>query len=173
MTCDELTSTMDLLPTFSKLAGGTPPADRVIDGHDISGLMRGDPNASVPDNVFFYYQHTQLQAVRSGRWKLALPRSAATSVVPSGWAGMIAPEDRIAITQPLLFDLQAEIGEVVDVAAAHPEVVAELLKKVEWARGDIGDFNRIGKNARFLDPQPKRPDIGRKPSEARQARSKK
>ena len=102
-----------------------------------------------------------------------MPRSAATSVVPPTWAKMIAPEDRIAITQPLLFDLQADIGEATEVAAAHLEVVAELLKKVEWARGDIGDFNRIGKNARFFDPQPTRPDIGRKPNEVRKDRNKK
>ncbi len=53
------------------------------------------------------------------------------------------------------------------------KVVAELLKKAEWAREDIGDFNRIGKNARFFDPQPKRPDIGQKPGETKKARSKK
>lgn len=156
---DELTSTMDLLPTLSKLAGGRAPADRVIDGHDISGPMRGEQNLRIPGNVFFYYQHTQLQAVRSGRWKLVLPRSTATSVVPPTWAKMIAPEDRIEIRQPMLFDLQADIGEGTDVAAAHPEVVAELAKKIEWARNDIGDADRIGRNARFFDPQPKRPDI--------------
>lgn len=158
--CDELTSTMDLLPTFAKLSGGKLPADRVIDGHDISGPMHGDKNASIPDAVFLFYQHTQLQAVRCGRWKLVLPRSAATSVVPPTWATMIAPEDRIEIKQPTLFDLQADIGEKKDVAAAHREVIAELMKKIEWAREEIGDYDRIGKNARFFDPQPKRPDIG-------------
>ena len=67
---------------------------------------------------------------------------------------MIAPEDRIEITQPMLFDLDTDIGEKEDVSASHPEVMAELLKKIEWAREDIGDFNRTGKNARFFDPVP-------------------
>ncbi len=35
----------------------------------------------------------------------------------------------------------------------------KLLNLAEWARNDIGDYNRIGKNARFFDPQPQRPDI--------------
>ena len=32
----------------------------------------------------------------------------------------------------------------------------------EEVREDIGDYDRIGKGARFFDPQPKRPDIKRK-----------
>jgi arylsulfatase A-like enzyme len=151
--CDELTSTMDLLPTFSKLSGGELPADRVIDGHDIGSLMSGERDASIPDNAFFFYQHTLLQAVRSGRWKLVIPRPAARITMPD-WSKMIAPEDRIEIKQPMLFDLDADIGEKQDVSSAHPEVIAELMKKIEWAREDIGDFNRAGKHARFFDPVP-------------------
>ncbi len=123
--------------------------------------MQGDKIRTDAGQVFFYYQHTQLQAVRLGRWKLVLPRSTATSVVPETWDRMIAPEDRVEIKTPMLFDLQTDIGEQTDVAAAHPEVVEELMKQIEWARGDIGDYDRIGKNARFFDPQPKRPDIGK------------
>ena len=51
------------------------------------------------------------------------------------------------------------IGETTDVAYRHPDVVARLTSLAEWAREDIGDYNRIGKNARFFDPDPKRPDI--------------
>ena len=150
--CDAVTSNMDLLPTLAKLSGGQAPKDRVIDGHDVSGLMHGEKTATMPDNVFFFYQHTQLQAVRSARWKLVLPRSTETSTVPKGWDKMIAPEDRIDIKQPMLFDLDADIGEKKDVSASHPVVMAELMKKIEWAREDIGDFNRAGKHARFFDP---------------------
>ena len=39
---------------------------------------------------------------------------------------------------------------------------AELLKLAEWARSDIGDYDRIGTGARFYDDEPKRPDIGKK-----------
>ena len=38
-------------------------------------------------------------------------------------------------------------------------MVEHLLELADGARTDIGDYNRIGRNARFYDPQPKRPDI--------------
>jgi len=63
------------------------------------------------------------------------------------------------IHDPLLFDLEADLSETTNLAEKHPNVVAEMLRLAEWAREDIGDEDRIGKNARFYDPQPKRPDI--------------
>ena len=50
------------------------------------------------------------------------------------------------------------MGETTDVAAQHPEIVAELLRLAEQARDDIGDYDRIGAGARFYDPEPRRPD---------------
>ena len=52
---------MDLLPTFARLAGGQPPQDRIIDGHDI---LIGEPGATTPYETFYYYAQDQLQAVR-------------------------------------------------------------------------------------------------------------
>ena len=68
-------------------------------------------------------------------------------------------KDVIAIPKPMLFNLDSDIGERKDVAADHPDVVERLLKLIEAARDDIGDYDRIGKNARFFDPEPRRPDI--------------
>jgi len=155
--CDEIASTMDLLPTLAKLAGGRVPGDRVIDGNDISPLMHGQEDATSPTSAYYYYQHTHLQAVRSGKWKLHLPRPANPPWTPN-WAGHIAPADVIDIPAPLLYDLETDIGERNDVSDRHPDIVARLLDLAERAREDIGDYNRIGKNARFFDPQPRRPD---------------
>ena len=60
---------MDLLPTFAYLAGGAPPADRVIDGKDIRPLLRGEAGAKSPHEAFYYYHRDRLEAVRSGPWK--------------------------------------------------------------------------------------------------------
>lgn len=49
-------------------------------------------------------------------------------------------------------------GETTDVAEAHPDVVSKLMESAERARNDIGDYNCTGENARFFDPQPRRPD---------------
>ena len=97
--------------------------------------------------------------MRSGKWKLHLPRPANPPWGPN-WAPHISPDDVIEIKAPMLFDLEAEIGECTDVAAAHPDVVKRLLALAEKARADIGDYDRIGKNARFFDDRARRPDIG-------------
>jgi arylsulfatase A len=67
-TNDELMTTMDLLPTFAKLAGAEIPTDRVIDGKDIWPVLAGD--AKTPHEAFYYHRRDDLAAVRSGDWKL-------------------------------------------------------------------------------------------------------
>ncbi|MCK5001201.1 MAG: sulfatase, partial [Anaerohalosphaera sp.] len=102
--CDEITSTMDILPTLASLAGTDIPADRVIDGHNITSLIHGRKGAKSPTRAFFYYANTHLQAVRSGKWKLHLPRQAQPPWCPQ-WAVHIDPKDAIEIKRPMLFDL--------------------------------------------------------------------
>ncbi len=153
-TCNELASTLDLLPTVARLAGARTPADRIIDGRDITPLLPGEAGATSPAEAFYYYGHTQLSAVRSGRWKLHLPRP-----VDERWAVFLTPAESAAVAEPLLFDLAADIGERTNVAAQNPQVVDRLLALAEKARADIGDFDRVGAGARFFDPEPRRPDI--------------
>jgi len=152
--CGEIASTMDMLPTLAALAGAEVPNDRVIDGHDIRDLIRGIEGAKSPTKAFYYYQRTHLQAVRAGKWKLHVPRPADRK-----WAVYSKAEDAIAIETPLLYDLEADIGETTNVANKHPEIVRKLMGLIEQGRKDIGDYNRIGEGARFFDAAPKRPDI--------------
>lgn len=152
--CHELASTLDMLPTLAALAGGSLPDDRVIDGRDIRSLLHSDDGAISPTEAFYYYVRTRLHAVRAGKWKLHLPRPADAT-----WGKYSKKEDDIAIEQPMLFDLSADAGETNNLAAKHPEVVAELMKLADFTRRDIGDFDRIGQNARFFDPEPRRADI--------------
>lgn len=67
--------TIDLLPTIAKLAGQELPARR-IDGLDMWPSLRGDARATTPHEAFFFYDNTnELQAVRSGKWKLIQPHT--------------------------------------------------------------------------------------------------
>jgi arylsulfatase A len=147
--CAELASTMDLLPTFARLAGGQPPQDRIIDGHDIRPLIFGEPGATTPYEAFYYYAQDQLQAVRSGPWKLFLPLEN-FSRHPHFRKGQ-EPE-------PLLFHLLDDIGSTKNLAAEHPEQVRRLTALAEVARADLGDRGRPGANQRpagkVQDPQP-------------------
>ena len=147
-TCDELSLTMDLLPTFARLAGTKPPSDRIIDGRDIWPLMAGKKAAKSSHEAFYYYQIDQLQAVRSGKWKLHLP----LKMKKRNW-GKGVPN-----TPLQLYDLKADIGETTDIAAEHSDVVKRLLTLAERAREDLGDVNRKGRGQRpagwVENPQP-------------------
>ena len=137
--CQELATTMDLLPTFARLAGGEPPGDRIIDGRDIRPLILGEPGAKSPYKVFYYYSRDQLQAVRSGPWKLFLPLENVTRH-PHFRKGRKA--------QPLLFNVVDDIASTKNLAAEHPEQVRRLMALAEIARADLGDRGRPGANQR-------------------------
>ena len=132
-----LTSTMDLLPTFATISGGKAPADRIIDGRDIWPILNGT-SKDHPRDAFFYYQMDQLQAVRSGDWKLFV----AMDQKKRNWG---RPEGKKALA---LFNLAADIHEDHNVAAEHPEIVKRLLAHAEAAREDLGDVGRPGKGQR-------------------------
>ena len=161
--CDEIVCTMDLLPTFAALAGAKAPGDRIIDGKDQTALLTGRAGATGRE-TFLFFCFTHLQAVRRGKWKLVLPRPARPPW--TGWSARMV--DAVEATQ--LYDLEADVAEKHDVAEKNPDVVADLMKLVEQARADLGDYDRIGAGARFFDePAPKAGDPrgrlgqGRKP----------
>ncbi len=148
-TCSELCSTIDLLPTFSRLANTVPPIDRIIDGKDILPLLRGEPNVKSPHNAFYYYFTSQLQAVRSGNWKLWLPRE------------FKKKNSEHQVTIPLkLYNLSKDIAEQHDVSAQHPDIVKRLTALAETASRDLGNGLLEGQNQRpsglTVSPKPLR-----------------
>lgn len=136
--CDQLATMMDLLPTFAKLAGAEVPAGRRIDGRDVRPLLFKPREATSPYDAFYYYQGEQLQAVRSGRWKLHL---ALEGSAPRGRG-----ERERGV--PLLYDVTTDLGEERNLASKHPDVVAQLKGFAERAREDLGDKGQPGKNQR-------------------------
>jgi arylsulfatase A-like enzyme len=137
--CDELASTMDLLPTFAKLAGGRVPVDRKIDGKNIAPLLFGIPNAKTPHEKYYYYHQDQLQAVRSGPWKLFLP------IKPTGGH----PHFKRGENETLLFNLLDDVSCKSNVASQHPDIVKRLMQFAEVARKDLGDKGKRGQGQRL------------------------
>jgi arylsulfatase A-like enzyme len=121
---------MDLLPTFAGLAGAEVPDDRAVDGCDVRPLLLGKAGAKSPRECFFYYLRGRLEAVRRGRWKLHCARGGSELCE--------------------LYDLESDVRESVNLADRHPEVVAELAKRIEECRRDIGDrqTGAAGENCR-------------------------
>jgi arylsulfatase A-like enzyme len=124
---DAVAATIDLLPTFVSLAGGTVPATPVIDGRDITPILFGQSKESARE-AHYYFAGYDLQAVRQGRWKLAL----APQPLDGRKDGKKTPAG------PRLYDLDAEIGEQTDVAARHPEIVAKLKALADRMEAEIG-----------------------------------
>ena len=108
-----ITAHMDWLPTFAAMCSAAAPADRKIDGKDISPILFGADGALGHD-VFFYYGGLRLEAVRRGPWKLHLAKGE-------------------------LYNLDTDIGEAASVAKDHPELVARLKKDADEMLADLGD----------------------------------
>jgi len=133
--------TIDLLPTIVRLTGGKDP-ERRIDGLDIWPLMRMVEGAASPHEAYYiYYNRNELQAILMGDWKLCLPHAYRTIK-----AGQDYRDDGIPITYemtrieaPKLYHLAHDIGETVNVADDHPDVLAHMLGLAQKARDDLGD----------------------------------
>lgn len=117
--CNELATGMDILPTLARIAGVEVPGDRIIDGHDITPLMFGEPDATTPYEAFFYYKQNDLEAVRCGKWKLHVRKG-----------GQEIRE---------LYDLESDVGETKNLYAKHADIVDDLMKRIEGCRRDLGD----------------------------------
>ena len=137
--CSEPAASIDLLPTIARAVGGKLP-EKKIDGKDITPLLTGEKGAKSPhDALFFYYKSNELQAARSGRWKLILPHTFRTlNGHPGGKGGTPVHYDN-QTTGLALYDLQEDIGETKNLASERPKIVAELVKKVAAMRTELGD----------------------------------
>ncbi|OLF10643.1 hypothetical protein BLA60_15840 [Actinophytocola xinjiangensis] len=105
----------DLLPTLAALTGGSLPADRPIDGVDVSAVLTG---GSVSRPLFFFHWWT-LNAVREGPWKLHLDRQPRD---PTRSHGKELPQ---------LFNLELDPAETYDLRHGQPEVVEHLTALAE------------------------------------------
>ncbi len=133
----EVTSTMDVLPTIAAMSKAHLP-DHPIDGHDITALLDSKPGAKSPWKWFYYFWPGELQAVRSGHWKLHIPHKHRHQTEPAGTGGKSAGEVTSTIGLSL-FNLESDPGETRNVADQHPEVVRRLLRVIEIGRSELGD----------------------------------
>ncbi|MFT3798328.1 sulfatase-like hydrolase/transferase [Microbacterium sp.] len=111
----------DLAPTLLELAGATRPATlrgtpcAPADGVSFTAVLQDRDAAAARDAQ--YLALVDQRAFYAGRFKAVAPALGATDDDLSDW---------------LLYDLEADPAETRDVAAAHPEVVADLAER--WRR---------------------------------------
>ena len=120
----ELGSTMDIYTTSIKLAGGTVPTDRVVDGVDLTSVLLEGGNS--PRDEMVYYRGTKLMAIRKGPWKAHFITNPAYGREP------FQEHD-----PPVLYHLEHDPSEKYDVAKDHPDVIKTLKTAAEQHRKTV------------------------------------
>ncbi|TWT84424.1 Arylsulfatase [Planctomycetes bacterium CA13] len=115
--CAEVAASIDMMPTFSKLCGGTLPK-RKIDGKDIWPLMSGAKDATSPHDAYVLMHGPG--TVRSGKWKF-YPWQEGKGKQNRDTAKWKPSPDPVQ-----LYDTIEDIGETTNIASKHPEVVKRL-----------------------------------------------
>ncbi len=119
----DIGSTLDVYVTVLDLAGVEPTPG--VDGLDLSDtLLAGEPS---PRTTFPYYNRGELRAYRSGSFKLHL--------ITEGAYGQ--PPERTEHEPPVLFNLADDPAEKFDVAHRYPEVVADILRRIDAHRSGM------------------------------------
>ena len=114
---DALSTTMDFLPSITKLIGGNLPSKK-IDGIEMTDLFFSNENSSKRDS-FLYYNEDELEAIRYKNWKLHFKK-----------------EDKL-INE--LYDLDNDISEKVNLYSSHKEIVNKLSILADEFRKSLGD----------------------------------
>jgi arylsulfatase A len=134
--CHEPAMTIDILPTLARACGAEAPKLR-IDGKDIGALLTNPTTAKSPQEAYFFYWGRELQAVRAGKWKLHFPHDY-QALKTAGADGQPGKYEKRKL-ELSLFDLEADVGETKNLAAANPDVVARLTALADRVRADLGD----------------------------------
>ncbi|APX16804.1 phosphonate monoester hydrolase [Phaeobacter inhibens] len=150
-TCDEVVEAIDLLPTFLEAAGGEP-APHILEGRSLMPWLRGEM-PEWRDYAVAEFDYATLPLCE----KLGLtPKDARLfMVVDKRWKFMHAEGG----LRPMLFDLQEDPDELVDLAksGAHQEVIDLMYDRLlEWGLrmsqritlSDAQIATRRGKSAR-------------------------
>ena len=145
---------IDVWPTLASLLKIKTPASLILDGKDITSLLKSS-SAKSPHEVLYSFYADDMMTVRNGKWKLHLHSPEPTKLpsdstwVDPRWPDgvtLLAPFEQskanqfpgiktgVAPKAFMLFDLESDPSEQKDVAAQFPEVVKKLKERAESAR---------------------------------------
>ena len=132
--CDQLTGTIDVLPTIAAIIGEALPENK-IDGIDVSDLWMGKTETSPRTEFIHYTSHGKLEGLRQGNWKLLVKSPRQQRNRKQASATPVKP-------QMMLFDLSKDLGEQTNLAEEQPEVVERLRARMEELDQEITDNAR-------------------------------
>ena len=133
-TDDSVASSLDFLPTFSKLANVPMPTDRAIDGKDISDILLADGTKGNAQQFYYISAFAgKVVAYRDGDWKLKLSRKG----IP-GWLDFFFSTEYYA-HDLLLFNLKDDPEEQNNIASQYPERVSAMQRRIDEIRQQVSD----------------------------------
>lgn len=145
--CSEPVMTIDILPTIAHLTNTSLP-DHTIDGLNIWPLLGEEKGAVSPHDALFFYWLHNLQAVRSGDWKMHFPHKYRTMAgKPGGTDGMPTNYSQDS-TGFVLYNLREDIGEMNDISQEYPEKLEEMKILGEQMMLELGHGKETGSGAR-------------------------
>ena len=123
----EIVSQLDWMPTFASLSMSKIPKEIVIDGDDITEILRGNSFDYERDYLFFDYE--KLEAYRRGDWKVKLPYE--------GWPGSWY-KSPIDSHDTLLFNLRKDPGEKNNIFDSNREMAKSLIDLMNVKYKEMG-----------------------------------
>jgi arylsulfatase len=122
---EAVTSMLDVFPTVTRLIGGRLPS-KPLDGIDIWPILSG-ARKSIDREALLYFDNWDLQCARWNNWKLHVARhnSSTYSAEPAGG------RRNFILPRPELYNLALDPAESYDVAPGHPEIVAEIQRRID------------------------------------------
>ncbi|MFC2089897.1 sulfatase [Bacteroidota bacterium] len=147
--CAEPAMTIDVLPTIAHLTGTALP-EHTIDGLNIWPLISGVEGAKSPQEAYYFFWLNNLNAVRSGDWKMHFPHWYRTmNGMETGKDGMPG-NYRQDSTGFVLYNLRDDIGETTDLSAEYPEKLEELRELGEKIKKELGHGKEKGIGVREI-----------------------
>ncbi len=161
ITNSSVAGSIDIFPTFLKLAGVDLPNDRTIDGRDLMPLLTHS-EASSQHEAVYGMRGTNLAFVRSGPWKLHIQNPGGIPNRGDDWVDPRGPDGVTLIAQyeqarpsnypgvmggvdpksMMLFNLEEDPSEQHDLSEEHPDVLARLKQYAESIQKQIPEFPR-------------------------------
>jgi len=134
-------SSIDIAATFLA-ATGADQMPTEFDGVDLLPFVTGHTEGSPHDRLF--WRAGPNRAIRDGRWKLWQVNRTTEEVFDSIIPGRLLPDWQAPKGSPhgqltLLYDLEADIGERNNLAAERPEVVEDLIERLDKWNAEMKD----------------------------------
>ena len=113
---------VDILPTLCSVANIKAPSDRVIDGTDLTPLLRGESLTRTTPLFWYFYRNSPQVALRDGNWSLIGflddPVEKRTHWLSAADMPFIKTQ---VPTRFELFNLREDVGQQRDVSEMEPE----------------------------------------------------